>query len=257
MDLGNKAKITWCPGCSDFAILAAAKGAIGAIIAEKTIAPENFVIAAGIGCHGKIADYLNLNSFIGLHGRAIPMLIGMKLANPDLKAVGFVGDGDAYAEGMEHLIHAAKRNADITVIVHNNQIFALTNNQFTPTSPKGYKGRSTPYGSVEEPINIFPLILSAGATFLARAYAYDMAPTQAVIKQAILHKGFSLVEIIQPCITLNDTREYFKSKVYWLGNDYDSNNLNSALSKCQEIEKLPLGVFYHANKPVFEEGFIS
>jgi len=212
---------------------------------------ENLVIAAGIGCHGKMPDFLNFNSFIGLHGRSIPMLVGAKIANPNLKVVGFVGDGDAYAEGLDHLLHAAKKNIDMTVIVHNNQIFALTTGQHTPTSPKGYKTRSAPHGNPEEPFNPLSLLFSAGATFIARSYALDVKKTQEIIAAAMRHKGFSFVEIAQPCITFYDTRAVLKDKMYWVENN-TADDYESANSYILDTTKLPLGVFYQVNKSIFE-----
>ncbi|PIS39612.1 MAG: 2-oxoglutarate synthase, partial [Candidatus Nealsonbacteria bacterium CG08_land_8_20_14_0_20_38_20] len=160
-DLATYCKITWCPGCTDFSILEALKRAVSTLV-EKGIKKENIVFTTGIGCHGKTFDYLNLNSFYCLHGRSLPLSQGIKLANPDLKVLAIVGDGDMYNEGLSHLIHAAKRNSDITVLVYDNRNFALTVSQFTATSPKGFKGSSSPEGCLEEPFNPLELVLAAG-----------------------------------------------------------------------------------------------
>jgi len=254
MELNTSAINTWCPGCSNFGILTAFKSAVSDLTAAREVAPENIAIFSGIGCHGKITEYLNLNSFTSLHGRAIPTAVGAKLANPKLKIIAFVGDGDVYAEGLDHLIHAAKKNSDITVVVHNNQVFALTTGQFTPTSPRGLKSKSSPEGSIEEPLNSLSLMLAAGASLVARSYAYEVKKTADIIKTAIKHKGFSLVEIIQPCVTFYDTRAAMKDKFYWLDDNYQTNNFTSALNKANEDSgKLPLGIFYQAEKPVFED----
>jgi len=254
MELSNKTKNTWCPGCTDFAILAAFRDAISELIDNKEIKKENVVLSSGIGCHAKIVDYLNLNSFYSIHGREVPCLEGMKIANPDLKAIGFAGDGDAYAEGIAHLVHAAKRNADITLIVHNNQTFALTTGQFTPTSPKGFKGKSSPFGSPEQPFNPLFLMLASGAIFVARSYALEIAKTKEIIKQAIQHKGFSFIDILQPCLSFNDTRDFYQSRIYWLEKKYQKNNFEVALKRVRENEKkVPLGIFYQVRKPCFEE----
>ena len=252
-NLNTTALNTWCPGCPNFGILASFKSAVGELVKSGELNPENLAITAGIGCHGKIAEYLNVNSCEALHGRGIPVAVGMKVANPNLKVVAFAGDGDAYAEGLDHLLHAAKKNTDITVIVHNNQIFALTTAQYTPTSPKGYKGRSTPYGSIEEPFNQLALVISAGGTFVARSYALEIKKTQELILAAMRHKGFSFIEIIQPCITFYDTRETVKNKVYWLPADYQPGDESAALEKTREKEKTPLGILYNVNRPVFED----
>jgi len=253
MNLLTQAKITWCPGCSNFGILAAFKGAIEDLVKNKEIKMEEVVIGSGIGCHGKISDYLDLNSFYGLHGRIVPLLSGVKIANPNLKVIAFSGDGDAYAEGIEHLIHAAKRNIDLTLIVHNNQTFALTTGQFTPTSPKGFKGKSTPFGSAEEPFDPLLLMLSSGATFIARSYALEVKKTQEIIKEAIKHQGFSFIDILQPCLSLNDTRDYYQKRIYWLDEFRQKDNFDFALEKIREWNnKIPLGIFYQIKKQIYD-----
>jgi len=253
LDLNTKAINTWCPGCTNFMILAALKNAITELIDEGKLNKDNFTLGAGIGCHGKIADYINVNSIISLHGRVVPTMTGVKMANPNLTVVVFSRDGDSYAEGMEHLVHAAKRNTDIKLFVHNNQVFGLTTGQVTPTSTKGYRGKSTPLGSVEEPINPHLVMLASGATFVARSYAGDLAGTTKMMKQAILHKGFAYLDIIQPCISFNDTRDYFKERVYWIDSNLPKNDLKWAMEKVQEKEKIPLGIFYKVDRPTFEE----
>jgi len=253
-ELTTKAKITWCPGCTNSAILVAFRQAIIELTQSGKIKPENIAVFAGIGCHGKIADYLNLNSFTALHGRLIPTMTGAKCANPNLSIIGFSGDGDSYSEGLEHLIHAAKRNSDINLFTHDNEVFALTTGQADALSPKGFKGKSTPFGSIEEPFNPLLLLLSAGATFVARAYAPDIEGTKRIMQAAVEHKGFSYVDIIQPCLTFADTRNYFKEKIYWLEESYQKNDLKAAIDKVQQKEeKILLGVFYEAEKPTFEE----
>ena len=212
------------------------------------------VVAGGIGCHSKIMDYLNLNSFYSIHGRVPSTLTGMKIANPNLIPIGFSGDGDSYNEGISHLIHTAKRNSDITMLIHNNQVFALTTGQFTATSPKGFRGASAPKGSIEEPLNPIFLMLASGATFAARAFARDIPKTKEIIKEAIKHKGFSFVDILQPCVSFNDTTEFYRKRIYYLGKDYPKNNLRLALEKSFERNrKIPLGIFYQIKKPAFEE----
>ncbi|HDQ59668.1 MAG TPA: 2-oxoacid:ferredoxin oxidoreductase subunit beta [Candidatus Woesearchaeota archaeon] len=245
------AENTWCPGCGNFAILNALKMAVNDMVAEK-IPRENFVIASGIGCHAKIVDYINLNTFYSIHGRVPPTLTGMKVANPKLKLIGFSGDGDGYSEGIAHLIHSAKRNTDITMIMHNNEVFALTTGQFTATSDKGYKGRSTPFGSIEEPINPLKLMLSSGATFVARGYAGKMDHLKNLIKAAVRHKGFALIDVLQPCVTYNNTFLEFNKKVYEL-KDHNKSDMNSAMKLSDEQEKIPIGIFYQIEKPTFEE----
>lgn len=249
-DLNTSAKNTWCPGCTNFLILEALKQAVLKLI-EKGIKKENIVFTTGIGCHGKTFDYLNLSSFYGLHGRALPLSQGIKLANPKLKVITIVGDGDMYNEGIEHLIHAAKRNSDISVLVFDNRNFALTVSQFTAVSPKGFKGSSTPKGSPEEPFNPLELVLAAGGTFIARGYALKIEQLINLIVEAVEHKGFSFVEILQPCLTFFDNRQFYQERIYELIN-HDFSSKEKALIKIEEWDykngegvKIPLGIFYN------------
>lgn len=246
---------TWCPGCPDFTILHAIKKAVFALL-EKGIQKEKIVFTAGIGCHGKIFDYLNLNSFYCLHGRAIPLSEGIKLTNRDLKVMAIVGDGDAYNEGLSHLLHAARRNADISVLVFDNRNFSLTVSQFTATSPKGFVGSSTPKGSFEEPFNPLEMVFSAGGTFIAREYALNIDQLKDLIVAAVEHKGFSFLEILQPCIVFFDNRKFYQERIYQLAN-HDFRSREKALEKIKEWNyengsgKIPLGIFYQVEKPVF------
>lgn len=252
--LSTEAKITWCPGCPNAQILVAFREALTELATNSLLRTEDVVIASGIGCHGKITDYANVNSFTSLHGRLVPTLTGVKLANTKLTAAGFSGDGDSYDEGLNHLIHAARRNSNISIFIHNNQVFGLTAGQATPTTFKGFKGRSTPEGSFEEPLNPLFLMLSAGATFVARSYALDIKRTKDIMKAALLHRGFSFVDIIQPCLIFNDTRDYYKDHVYWLPEDFPKDDFETALVKSREIgDKLPFGIFYQTERPTFEE----
>ena len=270
LNLSTKAKITWCPGCPDNAILVAFRETVTELVNAGSLKLENIVAMSGIGCHGKITDYLNMNTFTSLHGRLVPTMTGTKVANPALTVVGFSGDGDSYDEGLDHLIHAARRNSDINLFIHDNQVFALTTGQATPTSPKGFKGRSTPTGTIEEPFNPLLLMLSAGATFVARSYAPEIARTKEIMKAAVAHKGFSFVDIIQPCLTFNDTRDYYGKRIYWLDEKFPTNDVATATEKAREYgdpstrsansgqagsgqDKIPFGIFYSVEKPAFEE----
>jgi len=258
-ELTTYCKNTWCSGCSNFAILEAFKRAVLELI-ERGIKKENIVFTTGIGCHGKVFDYLNLNSFYCLHGRSIPFCQGMKLANSHLEIFALVGDGDAYNEGLSHLIHAAKRNADISVLVFDNRNFALTVSQFTATSPKGFKGSSTPEGSLEESFNPLELVLSAGGTFIARGYALKIEQLKNLIIKAIEHKGFSFLEILQPCLTFFDNRKFYEERIYELKN-HNFSSKEEALKKIREREwdyknskgKIPLGIFYKVEKPSYNK----
>lgn len=253
LNLSTASPITWCPGCPNNAILVAFRAAITELCASGASRAENFAAVAGIGCHGKITDYLNINTFECLHGRAIPTATGMKIANPDLDVAVFSGDGDSYSEGLNHLLHAAARNVDITVFIHDNQVFALTTGQSTATSPKGYKGNSRPEGSVEDPFRPLPLLLAAGASFVARTYAGDIAFTKEIMKAAIAHKGFAFVDIIQPCITFLDTRDYYKERLERIPETEPKDDSARALALAlQDGERFPVGIFYQAELPVFE-----
>ena len=247
--------ITWCPGCLNFGILQAVKEAI----AELNIAGSTAMVT-GIGCHAKIYDYLNLKGFYGIHGRVLPIAFGIKLGNPDLKVIGFGGDGDTYAEGMEHFVHNCRYNTDITMMVHNNQVFSLTTGQFTPTTEKGFKDGSSPLGLAESPINPLVLAMEAGATFVARAYALEVSHLKDLMKRAINHKGFSFIDILQPCIVYHKySVSYLNKNVYKLDNTHDASNFNKALEKAREWDysyekdtKVPIGLFYETKRPAFE-----
>ncbi len=240
-------KNTWCPGCGNFAIEAASKKVI------KKIGVENTAITAGIGCHGKIIDYLNVSSFYGLHGRPVITATGIKIGNPELKVIAFTGDGDSLNEGISHLIHAAKRNSDITVVLHQNRNFALTVKQFTASSPKGFISNSSPSGNIEEPLNPLSLVYSAGATFIARGFSGNVDHLEKIILQGVQHKGFSFIEVLQPCVAWFDTYDDYRKNTYIF-----ENTPKRPLEKINEWDyesdgKIPLGVFHKEEKESFEE----
>ena len=261
-ELGTYAQNTWCPGCGNFGILASIKKAL-ADLEDDGLDLNKVAIVSGIGCHAKIVDYINVNSFYSIHGRVPPPMTGIKLANPDLTVIGHAGDGDAYGEGIEHLIFSAKRNIDMTFIVHNNRVYGLTTGQFTPTSPPGFKGRSTPKGSPEEPLNPIELMLSSGATFVARGYTKNMKHLQSLIKAAVNHKGFSFIDVLQPCFTFFNTYDYYNERVYeFSSKDHDVSDREAAFVKAGEWaygegEKIPIGIFYQVKKPTYEEKLLG
>jgi len=257
-NLDTYAKNTWCPGCGNFSILNAVKSVIGELVNEGTPV-EDIVLVSGIGCHAKIVDYINVNTFYSLHGRDVAAAEGIKLGNPKLKVICFAGDGDCYGEGLEHFIFAAKRNIDITVIVHNNRVYGLTTGQYTPTSPTGFKGRSTPRGTYEAPINPLELALTSGATFIARSYTHGIDHLKKTIKEAVLHKGFSLVDVLQVCVTFYNMYEYYSKNVYELAG-HDPSDRAKALEKINQWDynsdaRIALGVFYKTAKPVFDDHY--
>lgn len=261
MKLETYAENTWCPGCGNFGILAAFKQAVSSLI-EKGVSKEDIVVVSGIGCGSKIIDYLNLNTFSSLHGRPIISAEGIKLGNPNLKVIVSIGDGGCYNEGISHLIHAAKRNIDITVLVHNNRNFALTASQFTATSPKGFKGKSTPRGSVEEPFDPLKIMLASNATFIARGYSAKISHLKNLILQGVEHEGFSFIDILQPCITFFDTYQFYNERVF----EMKSKSLTSETEALRKINqwkygkeeiKIPIGVFYKVQKPTYEKQLLK
>jgi len=249
-DLTTYAENTWCPGCGNFGIFNAFKKAVRKL-EERGIIRERIIISAGIGCHAKIFDYLNLSGFYSIHGRSMATVQGIKIANPELKVVAFTGDGDAFGEGIAHLIFAAKRNADITVIVHDNGVYGLTTGQYTPTSEKGFRGRSTPRGSIEEPLNPLTLMLEAGATFVARGYSGKIDNMANVIVEAVEHEGFSFVNILQPCVTFNNTYKRYNVLVEELEDLPKSHG--DAIAIAKRTDKLPVGIIYKVEKPAFHK----
>jgi len=246
----------WCPGCWNFQILAGIKKVIADEI-KRGKEKDDFAIVSGIGCHAKIFDYINLNGINSLHGRVLPTCLGMKIGNPNLNVIGFSGDGDCYAEGMEHLIHAVRFNADFKYFVHNNQVFALTVAQPTPTTEVGYKDKTNPLGVKFHPINPIKLMLAAGCGFVARVYAKS-DQVEKIFKEALKHKGFTFVEIIQPCLIFHDDKGYLE-KTYSLEEaGHDKTNFEQAMKRAEEfdynkVNKIPLGIFYQKEKPTIEE----
>lgn len=233
----------WCPACANFSIQLAVKR----VLAELNIPPHQAVLASGVGCFAKITYWIRTYGFVGLHGRTLPVAQGIKLANPELKVIAFSGDGDGYGEGGNHFIHACRRNVDITYLVHNNSVFGLTTGQYSPTAPKGTKSKSSPLGSQEEPFNPLAVAIASGATFVARAYAGNIKELVEIIKKAMEHKGFAIVDILQPCVSFGHDYDFYNKRIYYLENDYDSSDKIKAMEKALEYQvkdKFALGVFY-------------
>ena len=242
----------WCAGCGNLPLWAAFKNAA----VEEGWDNTNTAMVAGIGCHGHILNFTKVSSFEGLHGRPIPVATGIKMANHDLNVFVFTGDGDCLGEGGNHLIHACRRNHDITVILHDNQLYALTTGQTSPTTTHGTKTKSTPAGNLDTPFMPLTLVLASGATFIARAYVGDIPKLTELMRKANDHKGFSFIDVLQPCATFNKefTHEFFQENTYYLGNDYDPTNREKAFIKSREFgkKKIPLGIFYQENRPSYE-----
>jgi len=264
INVGTKTLPNWCPGCFNFQILAGVKNFLaGEIKAGKS--REDFAIVSGVGCHAKIYDYINLNGLNTLHGRVLPTCLGLKVGNPNLSVLGFSGDGDAYSEGMEHLIHAARYNADFKYIIHDNQVFALTVGQPTPTTETGRVDKTNPQGVKLNPLNPLRVMLASGAGFVARVFA-DVNQVEWILKEALKHKGFAFIEVLQPCVIFHDDKGY-KEKVYSLEKEgHDRTNFDEAWKKANEFDyntitdktKIPTGIFYQnpdSENMVFEEQF--
>lgn len=257
-------KPNWCPGCGDFGIWVSLKNAIVTL----GLNPWEVVLISGIGCSSKLPYWVKTYGFNGLHGRPMPIAEGIKLANHGLKVIVIGGDGDQYGEGLNHLVHAARRNIDLTLLVHDNQIYGLTTGQFSPTTDVGVKNKVTPVPTVEAPVNPISLALSAGATFIARGFSGDNKQETQLLVEAITHKGFAIVDTMQPCVTFNhkNTFAWFYERVYKLeAEGYNSADRLKAFEKAQEWplkkqlligekEHIPTGVFYKEERPTWEEG---
>jgi 2-oxoglutarate ferredoxin oxidoreductase subunit beta len=251
-DFDQKIDIAWCPGCGDFSI----RKALLAALDELGLERENVVLVSGIGQAAKMPQYVNTSFFNGLHGRGLPPATAIKAVNPELTVIAEGGDGDMLGEGGNHLIHCTRRNPDITLFVHENMIYGLTKGQAAPTSRPGLKTPVQVSGVFEKPLNPCALAVSLDVTFVARVFCGDFEHTKEVMKKAILHKGFSLVDIFQPCVSFNkiNTYQWFKDNTYRLPSDYDPSDRVNAFSKAVEEEPFPLGVIYesHHRKP-FED----
>ena len=250
-DLQTPKANTWCPGCGNFGILMAFKRAILELGLER----NQVLLVSGIGCHGKMVDYVNINGFHGIHGRVLPIATGIKLVNPDLTVIGFSGDADCYDEGFEHFTHAMRRNVNITLIVHDNMVLGLTTGQATATSMKGFKTKSTPFGSITTPLNPIAHALVSNCTFVARGFAGDMVHLQKLMVEAMKHRGFAFIDVFQPCVTFNylNTYDWFKQRVYKLEEaGHDLTHRGKALEKSFEWgDKIPTGIFYKEDRPTF------
>jgi len=238
-------KPTWCPACGDFGILSSLRQAFAGL----DLYPHQVLLVSGIGCGSKLPYYMKANGYDSLHGRALPVATGAKLANHELKVVVISGDGDGYGIGGNHFMHTMRRNPDITHIVENNQVYGLTKGQYSPTSEKGYISSTSPDGALEVEINPTALALAGGASFVGRGYAGDPKHLTQLIMKALDHKGYALVDILQPCVTYNkiNTYAWYKERVYKLDDEsnYDASNYDAAWERAREWdERIPIGVIY-------------
>ncbi len=246
-DFKTDAAPWWCPGCGDFAVLAALQRAA----VELELIPEKTVLVSGIGCSGKISDYFNVYGVHVLHGRTMPVATGIKLANRDLTVIAVGGDGDGFGIGLGHFMHTARRNVDLTYIVMDNQIYGLTKGQFSPTSAQGFKTITSPEGAAERPVQPLVYALAAGVTFLAQGFSRNIKQLQRLIIQGVRHKGFSLINTYSPCVTYNriNTYEWFEHNLINLDDDpdYDPTDRAQAMQKVLETNGLLTGLIYADN----------
>ncbi|MED4401450.1 2-oxoacid:ferredoxin oxidoreductase subunit beta [Metabacillus fastidiosus] len=243
-DFRNNVKPNWCPGCGDFSVQAAIQRAA----ANIGIEPEQLAVISGIGCSGRISGYINSYGFHGIHGRSLPIAQGVKMANKDLTVIASGGDGDGFAIGLGHTIHAIRRNMDITYIVMDNQIYGLTKGQTSPRSDIGFKTKSTPNGSIESALSIMEMALSAGATFVAQSFSTDLKDLTALIEAGMNHKGFAFINVFSPCVTYNkvNTYEWFKQNLTKLKDveGYEAGNKAVAMKTLMEHNGLVTGLIY-------------
>jgi len=248
------ARPNWCPGCGNFGIQSALKRAL----LELNLEPHQVVMSSGIGCSSKIAHWINIYGLHGLHGRTLPIAAGIKLANNNLVVIAEGGDGDGYSEGMNHFIQAARRNVDLTYIVHNNGVFSLTTGQTSTTGRQGFVSSTTPFGSFEPPFSPAALAITAGATFVARTFSGDINRLSELIVAAIKHRGFSFIDILQVCVSYNPEKSYkwYKDRVYNLedkAHNPTDRDKALALALDNKEDRLATGIFYQDERPPYED----
>ncbi|OLN22724.1 2-oxoacid ferredoxin oxidoreductase [Domibacillus antri] len=253
-DFRNNVKPNWCPGCGDFSVQAAIQRAA----ANAGLTPENLAVISGIGCSGRISGYINSYGLHGIHGRSLPIAQGVKMANKDLTVIASGGDGDGFAIGMGHTIHAMRRNIDLTYIVMDNQIYGLTKGQTSPRSAAGFKTKSTPLGSIEQTLSPMQLAVTTGATFVAQSFSTDLKDLTAIIEAGINHKGFSLINVFSPCVTYNkvNTYDWFKENLTKLSDieGYDPSSRKIAMNTLMQHDDLVTGIIYQdKERPSYQQ----
>ena len=242
----------WCPGCGNFGVLNTFKNAV----VELGMEPHQFTIVSGIGQAAKLPHYLRCNTFNGLHGRSLPVATGLKLANHEMAVIAVAGDGDCYGEGGNHLLHAIRRNIGVKLFVHDNQIYGLTKGQASPTSTEGIKTKNQPLGVFSEQFNPLAFAIALDCSFVARGFSGDTEHLKVLIKEAMNHKGFSLVDILQPCVTFNkiNTYEWYRQRVYHLEPEYNPEDRIEAFRRALEWgDRIPLGVLFKNNRLPYEK----
>lgn len=253
-DFKSNDEIAWCPGCGNFGILNAVKK----MLVKLNKPPKDILLVSGIGQAAKLPHYVKCNCFNGLHGRALPVAAAAKIANRNLMVLVTTGDGDCYGEGGNHLIHNIRRNIDITVIVHDNQIYGLTKGQASPTTDPEYVTKIQEEGVILEPLHPLEMAVALGAGFVARGYSLDIEHLSWLMEEGIRHKGFSLIDVLQPCVSFNrkNTFEWYSKRVYKLNDDssYNPEDKMAAYEKAHEWgDRIPIGIIYKAEKETYEE----
>ncbi|WP_339062208.1 2-oxoacid:ferredoxin oxidoreductase subunit beta [Tepidibacillus marianensis] len=250
-------KATWCPGCGHFTVLAALQAAS----ANLRLEPHNMVVASGIGCSGKISQHFGSYGFHSLHGRSLPVAQGVQLMNHDLTVVAAGGDGDGYGIGVGHFIHALRRNINMTYVVMDNHIYGLTTGQTSPVSHRGFKSKTSPEGSAEEPLRPVQTAIINGASFVAQAFSGDVKQMTSIMEKAISHKGFSLINAFSPCVTFNkvNTYDWFKEKIVNLDEkrNYNPADKFEALKVLEENGSIVTGILYEEDRPVYHDTMIG
>ena len=251
-DYAESIPIAWCPGCGNFAILQALRKAL----VDLGIEPHQILFVSGIGQAPKLPHYTHGNVFDGLHGRTLPAATGAKIANHELVVIGIDGDGGAYGEGIGHLLATMRRNVNMTYMANNNQVYGLTKGQASPTSDLGFVTRTTPLGA-SQPLNPLALALASEVSFLARGFAGDVQHLSGLLRMGIEHRGFALIDILQPCVSFNhkNTYQWYRERVYKLEDQgYNPTDKLAAFAKAQEWdERIPIGVIYRNERPIYEE----
>ncbi len=247
-DYATEVTPTWCPGCGDYGIWNALKRAF----AEADVAPHEVMMVTGIGCGSKMNDYMHVTGMHALHGRPVPVATGFKLANRDMKVICVHGDGDGYGEGGNHFLHAARRNIGIVDLIENNHVYGLTKGQYSPTSPSGFETKTSPQGALEKPVNPLALAISQGATFVARGFTMDIDQLASLIVEALGHRGYALLDVMQPCVTFMRpmSYEWYRERRYYVEDeDHDPSDRMAAMERALEFpggDRIPMGIIYRS-----------
>jgi 2-oxoglutarate ferredoxin oxidoreductase subunit beta len=247
-DYKSKVKPTWCPGCGDFGVLASLYQAM----ARLELDPANTVVVSGIGCSSRLPFFVQTYGFQTAHGRVLPVAMGVKIANPELTVIAVGGDGDGFSIGGNHLAHAARRNPDITYVVMDNEVYGLTKGQTSPTSPLGFKTKSTPYGSSDVPVNPMAWVLASGISFAARGFSGNPKQVTDLIVEGIQHPGLAFIQTMSPCPTFYNTFDLWRPQIEELPEGYDPGDRTQALAQAFRDDALPVGVFYREERPTLD-----